>query len=65
MINSYLDGSLNQKEMHRLEKQALSDPFLWEALEGYEYTSDPGIQLSILQRQLQERIVHLQKKKDI
>jgi hypothetical protein len=65
MINAYLDGRLNQEEMHRLEKQALSDPFLWEALEGYEYTSDPGIQLSILQRQLQERIVHLQKKKKI
>jgi len=65
MINAYLDGSLNQEEMHRLEKQALSDPFLWEALEGYEYTSDPGIHLSILQRQLQERIVHLQENKKI
>ena len=65
MINAYLDGRLNQEEMHRLEKQALSDPFLWDALEGYEYTSDPGIQLSILQRQLQERIVHLQENKKI
>jgi len=65
MINAYLEGRLNHEEMHRLEKQALSDPFLWEALEGYEYTSDPGIQLSILQRQLQERIVHLQENKKI
>lgn len=65
MINAYLEGRLNHEEMHRLEKQALSDPFLWEALEGYEYTADPGIQLSILQRQLQERIVHLQENKKI
>jgi len=65
MINAYLEGRLNHEEMHRLEKQALSDPFLWEALEGYEYTSDPGIELSILQRQLQERIVHLQENKKI
>ena len=65
MINAYLEGRLNHKEMHRLEKQALNDPFLWEALEGYEYTSDSGIQLSILQRQLQERIVHLQENKKV
>ncbi len=51
--------------MHQLEKQALDDPFLWEALEGYAYTSDPGADLSILQRQLHERIVHLQENKKV
>lgn len=51
--------------MHRLEKQALDDPFLWEALEGYAHTSNPGTELSILQRQLHERIVHLQENKKV
>jgi len=65
MIRAYLDGKLDHEEMHRLEKQALSDPFLWEALEGYSQTSDPGAELSILQRQLHERIVHLQENKKV
>jgi hypothetical protein len=65
MINAYLEGRLNHKEMYRLEKQALTDPFLWEALEGYEYTSNPDIEISILQRQLHERIVHLQENKKV
>ena len=51
--------------MHQLEKQAMDDPFLWEALEGYANTVDPGAGLSILQRQLHERIVHLQENKKV
>jgi hypothetical protein len=35
-ISKYLDGKLDAKAMHRLEKLALDDPFLMEALEGYE-----------------------------
>ncbi|HQS06248.1 hypothetical protein [Daejeonella sp.] len=65
MIRAYLEGKLDHEEMHRLEKQALTDPFLWEALEGYTHTSNPGTDLSILQRQLQERIVHLQENKKV
>ena len=65
MIKAYLEGKLDHEEMHRLEKQALTDPFLWEALEGYAYTSNPGTELSILQRQLHERIVHLQENKKV
>ncbi len=64
-IQQYLEGKLDLKKMHQLEKQALDDPFLWEALEGYAYTSDPGANLSILQRQLHERIVHLQENKKV
>lgn len=33
-IEKYLKGELNAQEMHQLEKQALTDPFLAEALEG-------------------------------
>src|SRR5882672_6928599 len=33
-IEKYLNGQLSPAEMHALEKKALSDPFLAEALEG-------------------------------
>jgi TonB family protein len=33
-IEKYLKGELSPKEMHELEKRALSDPFLADALEG-------------------------------
>ena len=35
-IEKYLRGKLSSDEMHALEKEALSDPFLAEALEGIE-----------------------------
>ena len=65
LIQQYLEGKLAPEMMHQLEKQALDDQFLWDALEGYAYTSDPGAGLSILQRQLHERIVHLQENKKV
>lgn len=36
-IEKYLNGELTPAEMHALEKKALSDPFLAEALEGAEH----------------------------
>ena len=36
-IEKYLNGKLTPAEMHALEKKALSDPFLAEALEGAEH----------------------------
>lgn len=65
LIGQYLEGKLNPKMMHELEKRALKDPFLWDALEGYEHTSNPGSELSLLQRQLHLRIVHLQENKKV
>lgn len=35
-IRRYLSGEMSNAEMHALEKAALEDPFLAEALEGYE-----------------------------
>ena len=35
-IEKYLKGELGPKELHALEKMALNDPFLAEALEGSE-----------------------------
>ena len=35
-IEQYLAGNLSAMEMHAMEKAALNDPFLAEAMEGYE-----------------------------
>lgn len=55
-IQQYFDGSLDPKKMHELEKQALEDEFLSDALEGFTYVIEPAQNLSILQRQLADRI---------
>lgn len=64
-IQQYLEGKLDPESAHQLEKQALDDPFLWDALEGYSVYRDPAADLSILQRQLHERIVHMQENKKV
>lgn len=65
LIHQYLEGKLDEKSMHELEKQSLDDPFLAEALEGYSQAdSYAGPQLSLLQRQLEERIALQQEKKN-
>ena len=64
-IQQYLEGKLDAQAAYELEKQALDDPFLWDALEGYSVYRDPVEDLSILQRQLHERIVHLQENKKV
>ncbi len=35
LIDKYRDGTISDKERYQLEKQALDDPFLFDALEGY------------------------------
>jgi hypothetical protein len=35
LIRKYLDGELDAKAMHDLERRALDDPFLMDAIEGY------------------------------
>lgn len=39
-IDRYLSGNRKGKEANRLEREALKDPFLAEAMEGYESFSD-------------------------
>jgi TonB family protein len=39
-IEQYLAGNLSQQQMHAMEKAALDDPFLAEAMEGYEAVKD-------------------------
>lgn len=41
-IEQYLLGKLSPQQMHAMEKAALDDPFLAEAMEGYEGMKDTG-----------------------
>ncbi|WP_207421778.1 energy transducer TonB [Desertivirga brevis] len=65
IIEQYLQGKLDEKKMHELERQALNDPFLADALEGYSKTdASIGPNLSLLQKQLEERIAVQQEQKN-
>ncbi|MEH3113136.1 carboxypeptidase-like regulatory domain-containing protein [Pedobacter terrae] len=56
VLEDYLDGKLDTKAMHFVEKQALDDPFVAEALEGLKQSPKRRQTLSILQKQLYDRI---------
>lgn len=51
-IQRYYAGELSMQERHAIEKAALDDPFLADALEGYQYTATPQADLSALQQRL-------------
>jgi len=56
-IRKYLNGELDAKAMHRLEREAQDDPFLMDALEGYEVSGkDQQANLSELQQRLADRV---------
>jgi cytoskeletal protein RodZ len=56
-IRRYLEGELDARAMHQLEKEAQNDPFLMEALEGYEKVPrDQQHNLKDIQSHLKERI---------
>lgn len=55
-IERYQNGQLSAAERHALEKAALDDPFLADALEGYAFAQTPSADLSTLQQRLQLRI---------
>jgi TonB family protein len=54
-IRKYLEGKLDNHAMHELEKRALDDPFLADALEGYANTGDQQENLAELSDRLKER----------
>lgn len=64
-IQRYLNGELSKEEMYQLERDALDDPFLQEALDGYHEANmvDHG-QLSLLQQRLAARVAGQQTKRD-
>ena len=54
-IERYYSGKMSPVEMHQLEKAAMEDPFLADALEGYAYTQTPAEDRAWLQSQLQSK----------
>jgi hypothetical protein len=54
-IEKYHRGLLSSKEMHDMEKAALDDPFLADALEGYAANIDSAKDIEELQQKLSER----------
>ncbi|MES2417888.1 MAG: hypothetical protein V4541_06845 [Bacteroidota bacterium] len=56
VLEDYLDGKLDAKAMHRIEKISLEDPFVAQALAGLSESHQRVQSLSLLQKQLQERI---------
>ncbi|GEP95301.1 carboxypeptidase-like regulatory domain-containing protein [Chitinophaga cymbidii] len=57
LIRQYLEGKLDDRTMHAIERQALDDPFLAEALEGYaRQNADQRPALADLQSRLEKRV---------
>lgn len=57
LIRRYLAGELDNKAMYALERQAMDDPFLAEALEGFErHTPDQRRHLTTLENRLMQRV---------
>lgn len=52
----YYSGKMLPKEMHELEKAALEDPMLEDALEGYQYAKYPIEETKALQSKILEKI---------
>ncbi len=48
----YHSGNMTEREMHALEKAALDDPFLADALDGYVHTTTPIADISELKNKL-------------
>ncbi|NCD68634.1 energy transducer TonB [Mucilaginibacter agri] len=61
-IRKYLNGELDARAMHKLERQAQDDPFLMDALEGYTGKKDQQNNLDDLQRHLNRRVAGGSKK---
>jgi hypothetical protein len=61
VLEDYLDGKLDAREMHLVEKYAMEDPFVAEALEGLSASPKRSLQsISLLQKQLQQRVAEQQ-----
>lgn len=57
VLEDYFDGKLDAKTMNRVEREALEDPFVAEALAGLSMSPKRSLEsLSLLQKQLHERV---------
>lgn len=43
LLRKFINGSINETERHHLERLALDDPFLFDALEGYAQSNDENL----------------------
>ncbi|MCX2450437.1 carboxypeptidase-like regulatory domain-containing protein [Pedobacter sp. PLR] len=65
VLEDYLDGKLDAKTMNKVEREALEDPFVAEALAGLSASPKRSLaSISLLQKQLKERVAehHVAKK---
>jgi hypothetical protein len=66
VLEDYLDGKLDAKAMNKVEREALEDPFVAEALAGLSKSPKRSLQsLSMLQKQLHDRIAVQQQSKKV
>lgn len=56
LLEDYLDGKLDSKAMHQVERLSLADPFVAEALAGLSQSPLRNQSLSLLQKQLHDRV---------
>lgn len=64
-IEQYLAGKLNAKDMYRLERDALTDPMLQDAIDGFETSNTiPHQKISLLQQRLHTRIAQQSEKRN-
>ncbi len=56
-IQRYHQGEMTPQERHALEKAALDDPFLADALEGYVYATTSAEDLAYLNQKINQKIV--------
>ena len=63
-IHNYIHGLMSREEMHTLEREALEDPFLHDAIDGFKMQQGVDVKsLSLLQQRLERRIAeHAQRK---
>lgn len=56
-IHNYINGLMSQEDMYALEREALDDPFLQDAIDGYRLQKGVDTkQLSLLQQRLAQRL---------
>jgi hypothetical protein len=55
-IRNYHQGLMTPAERHAIEKAALDDPFLADALEGYAYSTTPASDLDELKQRLDKKL---------
>ena len=55
-IEKYWNNKLSPAEMHEMEKAAMDDPFLADALEGYQYSANADEELRMLRRKFDDQV---------